>query len=360
MEELIRQAQSILRGMWRFRWPALLTAWVAAIVGVVVVFKIPDQYEASARIYVDTQSILKPLMAGLTVQPNVEQQVSMLSRTLISRPNVEKLIRMADMDLRAGSKTEQEALIERLTKEIQIRNTGRDNLYSLVFKDSDQDKAKRVIQSLVSIFVESSLGASRKDTDSAKTFLNEQIKQYEAKLEEAEARVKEFRLRNLDLQSADGKDSATRVAEMARQLEQAKLELREAENARDSAKTQLAAEKGQGASLATQSLLQESSISVATPEIDARIDGLKRNLDALLQRYTEQHPDIVASRRLLKDLEEQKRKEVQELRKAAMATAVATPQSQNASLAAQELGRLLAASEAVSYTHLTLPTNREV
>jgi hypothetical protein len=50
-----------------------------------------------------------------------------------------------------------------------------------------------VIQSLVSIFVESSLGASRKDTDSAKTFLNEQIKQYEAKLEEAEARVKEFR-----------------------------------------------------------------------------------------------------------------------------------------------------------------------
>lgn len=345
MEELIRQAQSVLRGMWRYRWPALLTAWVAAIVGVVVVFKIPDQYEASARIYVDTQSILKPLMAGLTVQPNVEQQVSMLSRTLISRPNVEKLIRMADMDLKAASKTEQEALVERLTKEIQIRNTGRDNLYSLAFKDSDQEKAKRVIQSLVSIFVESSLGASRKDTDSAKTFLNEQIKQYEAKLEEAEARVKEFRLRNLDMQSADGKDSATRVAEMSRQLEQAKLELREAENARDSAKAQLAAEKGQGANLATQSLLQESSISVATPEIDARIDALKRNLDGLLQRYTEQHPDIVASRRLLKDLEEQKRKEVAELRKAAMATAVATPQSQNASLAAQELNRLLAASE---------------
>jgi hypothetical protein len=63
---------------------------------VVVVFKIPDQYEATARIYVDTQSILKPLMAGLTVQPNVEQQVSMLSRTLISRPNLEKLVRMAD------------------------------------------------------------------------------------------------------------------------------------------------------------------------------------------------------------------------------------------------------------------------
>jgi hypothetical protein len=34
---------------------------------------------------------------------------------------------------------------------------------------------------------------------------------------------------------------ATRVAEIGRQLEQAKLELREAENARDAAKQQLAA-----------------------------------------------------------------------------------------------------------------------
>lgn len=346
MEDLIRQALSILRGMWKYRWPALITAWVAAIVGVVVVFKIPDQYEASARIYVDTQSILKPLMAGLTVQPNVEQQVSMLSRTLISRPNVEKLIRMADMDLKASSKVEQEALVERLTKEIQIRNTGRDNLYSLAFKDSDQDKAKRVIQSLVSIFVESSLGASRKDTDSAKTFLNEQIKQYEAKLEEAEARVKEFRLRNIDSQSPDGKDATTRVGELSRQLEQAKLELREAENARDAAKQQLAAERGQGAGLVTQSLLQESSISVATPEIDARIDAQKRNLDALLQRYTDQHPDIISTRRLMKELEEQKRKEVAELRKTAMASAAAAPsQGPNASLASQELNRLLAGAE---------------
>jgi polysaccharide chain length determinant protein (PEP-CTERM system associated) len=345
MEELIRQAQSILRGMWRFRWPALLTAWVAAIVGVVVVFKIPDQYEASARIYVDTQSILKPLMAGLTVQPNVEQQVSMLSRTLISRPNVEKLIRMADMDLRAGSKTEQEALIERLTKEIQIRNTGRDNLYSLVFKDSDQDKAKRVIQSLVSIFVESSLGASRKDTDSAKVFLDEQIKTYESKLEEAEGRLKEFRLRNIDMQTGDGKDSASRLAEASRALETAKLQLREAEQSRDSAKKQLDAEKGgNGADNVTQSLLQESALSVSTPEIDGRLEAQRRNLDGLLQRFTEQHPDVASTRRLIAELEKQKRKEVAELRKAALAMPVANG-GPTASLASQELARMLATSE---------------
>ncbi len=348
MDELVREVLRVARGMWSFRWPALVVAWVVAVLGSVLVWRIPDQFEASARIYVDTQSILKPLMAGLTVQPNVEQQINMLSRTLLSRPNLEKLVRMADMDLAAGTKAEQEALIERLAKDIQMRNTGRDNLYTLNFRDESQDKAKRVIQSMVSIFVESSLGASRKDTDSAKTFLNEQIKQYEAKLEEAEARVKEFRLRNLDLQSSDGKDSATRVREMAEQLAQAQLQLREAENSRAATKAQLDAEKGQGANTTTtQSLLQESSITVATPELDARIEAQKRSLDSLQQRYTDNHPDVIATKKLLKDLEELKRKEVVALRQAALANmaAPAAGAGPQASLAVQELGRMYATAE---------------
>lgn len=53
------------------------------------------------------------------------------------------------------------------------------------------------------------------------------------------------------------------------------------------------------------------------PELDSRIDAQKRNLDTLLQKYTEQHPDVVNTRRVIKELEEQKRKEVADLRKAA-------------------------------------------
>ena len=343
MEELISQLNSLARGMWKFRWPGIVVAWIVGALAVAAVFRIPDQYEATARIFVDTQSILKPLMSGLAVQPNVEQQVVMLSRTLISRPNVEKLIRMADLDLKSTSKAQQEALVESLMKTLEIKSTARDNLYSLSFRDSEPEKAKRVVQSLVSIFVESSLGASRKDTDQAKVFLDEQIKTYEAKLQEAEARLKEFRLRNIELQGADGKDAAARAGEIVSQLDAARLQLREAEQARDAAKAQLAAEKSRGADLSTQSLLQESAASVATPEIDARLDAQKRSLDALLQRYTDQHPDVVNTRRLIRELEEQKRKEVAALRKAAMAAPMpATPAN---SLAYQELNRMLATSE---------------
>lgn len=342
MDELINQVSTIARGVWKHRWPGLLVAWVVGAIGAAVVLWVPDKYEASARIYVDTQSILKPLMSGLAVQPNVEQQVAMLSRTLISRPNVEKLVRMADLDLGAKSKDAQEALVERVTKSLEIKNTGRDNLYTLGFRDPSPDKAKRVVQSLVSIFVESSLGDTRKDSDAAKKFIDEQIKTYVAKLEEAESRLKQFKIRNLELATADGKDMSARLGEVGDQLNQARLELREAENARDAAKKQLEGEKTQSASITSRSLLQESAVSVATPEIDSRIDAQKRNLDGLLQRFTDQHPDIISARKLIKDLEDQKRKEVLELRKVAMAMPAA---SAAPSLAYQELSRMLAASE---------------
>lgn len=347
MDELIGQVVSVLKGMWKHRWPAIGVAWFVAVVGVGVVFAVPDKYEASARIYVDTQSILKPLMSGLAVQPNVEQQITMLSRTLISRPNIEKLIRMADLDLSSTSKGAYEELITQLTKSLEIRNAGRDNLYTLAYRDPSPDRAKRVVQSLVSIFVESSLGQTRKDSDTAKKFIEEQIKTYVAKLEEAEGRLKEFKLKNIDLQAADGKDMSSKIAEVSAQLNQARLELREADNAREAARKQLEAEKSQTANVTSRSILQESAIQVSTPEIDARIAAQKQNLDGLLQRFTEQHPDVVNTRRLLKDLEDQKRKETAELRKAAMANPppLAGPTGGGASMAAQELGRMLAASE---------------
>src|SRR5574337_1263098 len=347
MQELIHQVLSAAQSAWRFRWIGLIVAWLVAIAGTIVSLQIPDRFEASARVYVDTQSILRPLMQGLAIQPKVNQQVEMLSRTLISRPNIEKLIRMADLDLKTQSGADREALIERLIKEIGIKSTGRDNLYTLSYADSDREKAKRLIQSLVSIFVESSLGSSRKDTDAAKTFLDEQIKNYEAKLEQAETRMKEFRIKNIDRQFAEGKDSASHLGEIQQQLEKAKLDLKEAENARDAAKQQLADAKNGISSASSVSLLDanpNSNPSLATPEIDARLDALRRNLDALLQRYTEAHPEVVIVRRQIKELEDQRRKGEDEMRKSA-AAAASVPGAQAANPLVAALTPMLASAE---------------
>lgn len=305
MEEILRQALAVLRATWQHRRLGMLTAWTVGAIAAGLILRIPDKYEATARVFVDTQSILKPLMSGLTVQPNVEQQVMMLSRTLISRPNVEKLIRMADLDLNLKGKAEQEALVERLTKTLAIQSIGRDNLYTISYRDTEPAKAQRVVQALVSIFVESSLGDKRQDTDSARKFIDEQIKNYENKLLEAENRLKEFKLRNVDLQTSEGKTGVDRLSELTVLLNTSRLALREAENSRDALRRQIV---GEEPVLLPEAPGADSGVSL--PEIDGRIDTQKRNLDTLLQRYTEQHPDVIGARRLIKDLEEQKRQEL--------------------------------------------------
>jgi polysaccharide chain length determinant protein (PEP-CTERM system associated) len=325
MDELLRQATTILRGMWKRRWLGVIVAWIVALASVAAVLAIPDKYEASARIFVDTQSILRPLMSGLVTQPNIDQQVMMLSRTLITRPNVEKLIRMADLDLGVQSKADRDALAENLMSSLKIVNTSRDNIYTINYRDTQPEHAKRVVQSLVSIFVESNLGDARKDSESARRFIDEQITTYEKKLEEAEARLKEFKLRNLATQSAEGKDHFTQMSEAGALLETSKLALREAEQSHDALKRHML---GEEPSLLSAPPREENVSGVSIPEIDSRLDAMQRNLDAMLQRFTEQHPDVRSARRLIKDLEEQKREEVKARRLAAAANP-STPMSTN-------------------------------
>ncbi len=317
MDDVIRQVLSALLGIWQKRWFGLVAAWVVGIAGVIGVLRMPDKYEAAARIYVDTQSVLKPLMAGLAVQPNTDQQIAMLTRTLISRPNVEKLIRMADMDLKLKSKEEKETLIDTLIGVLKIESTGA-NLFSVAYRDTSPEQAKKVVQSLVTIFVESGIGDKRKDSDTARKFIEEQIGNYEKKLEEAEGRLKEFKLKHMG-QVDKNKDYFTGVADAANRLQQAKLELKEAENSRDVLKLELTGEEP-----VMKSDGQPNTSQIAVPEMDGRIDVLKRNIDGLLQKYTEKHPDVVGARKVIELLEAQKQQMILERKKTSGSSMVAS------------------------------------
>jgi len=335
MEELLAQIFGYLRGMWRFRWWGLALTWIAGVAGGVAIYTVPDRYESTARIFVDTQSVLRPLMSGLAVQPNIDQQVAILSRTLITRPNVEKLITMADLDLTTRDPAEREALIAELTKGLQIRSTGRDNLFSLSYQDRHAERARSIVQALVSLFVESGLVGKQQDSSSARRFIDEQIASYEQKLADAEDRLKDFRLRNMALLGDGARDYVSQMAELSARLSQAQLELKEVETARDSLRRQLVGEE-------PVLLSQPSNPSaVSIPEIDGRIDVLKKNLDTLLQRYTEKHPDVTGTRSVIAQLEAQKQEEVEAMQKAGP-----TVWSPNANPVVQQMKLSLADAEA--------------
>jgi polysaccharide chain length determinant protein (PEP-CTERM system associated) len=176
---------------------------------------------------------------------------------------------------------------------------GRENIYSLTFRDPDPRRAKEAIDVLAGMFIESSRGGKSRDTETAKRFIDEQIAVYDKKLQEAENRLKEFRLRYLGVSPGDGKDYFLRMSETSNLLNQARLELREAERARDAYRRGLASEDA-----ATPSAVAPST---QIADIDARLATQRANLDGLLQRFTEDHPDVVGAKRVIRELEEQRR-----------------------------------------------------
>ncbi|WP_432377828.1 XrtA system polysaccharide chain length determinant [Duganella sp. P38] len=301
MEELISQLIASLKGIWKYRWYAISITWLVATLGWIKVALLPDDYQSSAKVFVDTQSILKPLLAGMTTVPNIEQQVAIMSRTLLSRPNIERVTRMVDLDIAAANTREQQKQMDELLNKIRVVGSGND-IYSITYNHSKPQQARDVVQSLLTIFVESSYKGKGGETRKAVQFIDDQIRAYEEKLTAAENSVKEFRLKNNGLLPRQGVDYNSQLMQSSDALNAARLELAEAEQARNAIASQISGDEPiLGADMAP--------AAIDNPELDGRISALNKSLDALRMQYTELHPDIVAARRLVAQLEERKLEE---------------------------------------------------
>lgn len=302
MEQMISQLLIGLQGIWKYRWLAMLVAWLVALAGWTKVALLPDDYQTTARVFVDTQSILKPLLSGMTSVPNIEQQVAIMSRTLLSRPNIDRVMRMVDMDLNGKTARDHEQLADELLSKIRISSTGSYDIYTISYNHRDPRMVRDVVQSLLTIFVEGSFRGKSGESHKAVQFIDEQIKSYEEKLVAAENAVKEFKLRNSTLLPRQGVDYSGQVLQSADALNAARLELLEAEQASLAIQAQI---RGDAPVID----IQPDAAQIDNPDIDGRIAALNKNLDALRMQYTELHPDIIAARRLITQLEQRKQEE---------------------------------------------------
>ena len=138
MNEIIEQLLDYLRGIWRNRWYALGCAWLVCLIGWVVVFILPDQYKASARVFVDTQSILRPLLQGLAVDVNPDAQIGLVAEPCSAGRIWSKSPVTTDLDMQAKGSRGHGSLLNRLAETDQ--SGGREpvrenpNLYSIAFR----------------------------------------------------------------------------------------------------------------------------------------------------------------------------------------------------------------------------------
>ena len=292
MEALRLLLQRYVRAAWRRRWSGVAVAWLICGLGWVGVYLVPNQFESSARLYVDADAILTPLLRGIAADSSPAGQLEVLQRTLLSRPNLEKLISKTDLDLTVNSPTDRERLISQLAATIQVQPQTA-NLFTIKYRNPNPRLARDVVQTLLTIFVESATGGNRTDMDNARRFLEHQIASYEQQLRAAERRRAEFRAKYMDILPSDMSPGVSAIESARNQVTQIEGQLQDAIMKRDAIKQELQT---------TQPMLVVESGYMPGLNPNDRADELQQaelKLQQLLLVDTDQHPDVIAQRKLI-------------------------------------------------------------
>ncbi len=286
--------QRQLSAAWHYRWQAVLFTWLVCAVGWAAVFAIPNQYEAGARMYVDADAVLTPLLRGLAADTSNAGQVDMLQRTLLSRPNLDKLISKTDLELELTNLADREALVDRLQNDIRITPQTR-NLFTISYRNKRPRLAYDVVRTMLATFVESKTGTNRTEVENAAKFLTEQIANYEKQLRDAERRRADFKARYIDVLPADG-GGVSRLDSQNQTVRQLQGQLQDALARRDTLNL--------GLSNTPAMVITETDPGVAATAQTAAVSNTRlreaeRALSELRLKYTENHPDVVAARNLV-------------------------------------------------------------
>jgi polysaccharide chain length determinant protein (PEP-CTERM system associated) len=286
--ETVRELVGRYGGLaWRRRWWAILAAWVVCVAGWSAVATMPDQFEANARVYIDADALLTPLLKGIAVESSLQDELDLLQHMLLSRPNLERIIDKTDLQLEAPLPADRERMVERLASHIQVVAQTR-NIFSITYRNTNPRLAYDVVDAMKNSFIDSKVNDNRDEIDRANTFIDGQIAIYEKQLRSAETSRAEFKKKYIDLLPGD---SGQNRLEMARtQVATLRGQLEDAQARRTLLADQLAK---------TQATTGNDGVA-GDPHTQLR--EAEDKLRELRQIYTDAYPEVVSQQHLVDTL----------------------------------------------------------
>jgi polysaccharide chain length determinant protein (PEP-CTERM system associated) len=284
-----------LRAAWRRRWLGVVVAWLVCGLGWVGTYTIPNQFESNARLFVDADAILTPLLRGIAADSAPTTQLEILQRTLLSKPNLEKLISKTDLDLTLNGPSDRERLSGRLATEIKVVPQTK-NLFTISYRDKSPKLAHDVVQTLLTIFIESATGSNRADMENARRFLERQIQSYEQQLRAAEKRRADFRVRYMEILPNDLNPNIGALEGARTAVTAINGRLTDAVIARDALRQEV--------ENTPPMLVAEGGVyggpGAAPPK--TKVQEAEETLRGMMLRYTDQHPEVIAQKKLIEYL----------------------------------------------------------
>lgn len=299
--------QDQLRGLWRFKWAALIVAWTVALLAWVGVFMIPNKYEATAKIFVNTGTTLSQATQGISLSDDIAAQIQQVSAMLLGDPQLRKVANETNLMTGAVTGQQQQAVVENLRENINIVADvnravpkSKVTLFTITYENHDRKRAIRVVDHLLNDFVEGSLTGKSRGSQQAEQFLTQQIADYGQRLSATEQQLAEFKKNNIGLVPGEQGDAFSQLQSDNTQLRQLKSNLYVALSKRD----ELARELHSGQRFTTSGASGGAATMPSGPALDTeqQIAQDQQKLDRMLLQYTDKYPDVIALKQTIKEL----------------------------------------------------------
>ncbi|MGH8133167.1 MAG: XrtA system polysaccharide chain length determinant [Steroidobacteraceae bacterium] len=315
---VIQNALEQVRGTWRYRWVALAVAWSVAVLLWAGVFLIPDTYQASARVFVDTNTTLSEATRGISLGVDVDTQIRRVREALLGGPQLERVAEQTNLVSSAETPREKQVVLDDLRDAMDIsggisQGSATAGVFTISYKNHSRAKSLEVVSRLLNLFVEGTLGGKRQGSQQAQQFLVTQINDYEQRLSTAEQRLADFKRRNVGMMPGAQGDYFTRLQTAMDGLNKARESLGVALRKRQELERQLRGEPALVPGLDGGELGGNSSVVVS--DTGNRIRETQAKLDDLLLRFTDKHPDVIALRQTLQELKARQQAEVEAVRR---------------------------------------------
>ena len=286
-----------IKGTLKYKWIALLLAWIICIVGWTVVMVMPNKYKSEAQVHVDTKSMLQPLLHGLAVEQDIRELVNIMKQLMFTQQNLEKIAQLAKLNVANKSDIQRYEIIQDLKKDIFISGMKQQNdLFSIAYESVTPDEAKNVVLAVLTVFSEQTQESTLQDADSSQQFIGNQLKELEVRLRNAEKARENFKRLNFGLLPDQEHSQMLRMHQLDDQLSATKLALNEAVAERKVLAVQM--QEVLATSHEWKSKDPTSKVSLA----ESMIEELQVKKADLLSKYTDKHPQVIAIEDTLKEL----------------------------------------------------------
>jgi len=299
MQQELSEVYFYLKGTLKYKRVAIILALFVCTCAWVYVFLMPNKFESRAKVHIDSATVIRPLMRGMVIEPDISALIRIIQQLMFTRPNLEKIAELSLLNQSKGAGGFSNEVIETLKGNIRIAGGGNRDIFDIAYSSPDPETAKSVVQAVLTVFSEQTQGKALSDTSDAQKFIEQQLRDYEIRLQEAEKSKEEFRRANLDLLNG-ASDQFQLLESLKQQLQGATTALQQAAAKKNVLGEQVKAVQESDEDWGVTNLAQEVSAE------DARIGSLKDKKTDLLLKYTERHPEIIGIDKLIDSLQKQK------------------------------------------------------